>query len=57
MSWYSYLASLMLTTLLSLASGLGVLFGNAAPGPETIRRTLPWSPGVANAVFELSNTR
>ena len=61
MSWYSYVASLMLTTLVSLASGLGGLFGTAAgaaaPAPETIRRTLPWSPGVANAVFELSNTR
>jgi len=56
MSWYTYFASLMLTTLVSLASGLGALFGDAAPAPETIRRTLPWSPG-ANAVFELSNTR
>lgn len=57
MSWYSYLASLMLTTLVSLASGFGGLFGGAAPAPETIRRTLPWAPGVTNAVFELSNTR
>lgn len=61
MSWYSYLASLMLTTLVSLASGLGGVFGTVAgdaavAAPKTIRRTLPWSPG-ANAVFELSNTR
>lgn len=56
MSWYSSLVSMVLTTLIGLASALGALHVAAAE-PETIRRTLPFSAGATNAVFELSNVR
>ena len=55
MSWYIHVASLVLAALVGLASEVGGLPGAAEP--ETIRRTLAWTPGAANATFELSNTR
>ena len=57
MSWYMHIASLVLAALVGLASEVGGLPGAVAAEPETIRRTLAWTPGAANATFELSNTR